>query len=91
MWSLCLSWAVLAMIVLMIVDLFRQHRDTLLFLRYVKRELRESAVRSAETPSLKTAIVLSLRGPDPCLTQTLYALLEQDYPDFHIQVVEIGF
>ena len=87
MLSSFLFWAVMSMIVLMIVDLFRQHRDTLMFLRYVKRDLRESAVRSSETPSLKTAIVLSLRGPDPCLTQTLHALLEQDYPDFHIQVV----
>ncbi len=87
MWGTCLSWAVAAMIVVMIVDLFRQHRDTLLFLRYFKRDLRESAVRSVVKRSPKAAIVLSLRGPDPCLTQTLEALLELDYPDFHIQVV----
>lgn len=87
MWGLCLSWTVVAMIVVMIIDLIRQHRDTVLFLRYVRRDLRESAVRSVGTRSPKAAIVLSLRGPDPCLTQTLEALLELDYPDFHIQVV----
>ena len=87
MWGICLSWAVVAMIVLMIVDLFRQHRDTVLFLQYIRRDLRESAVRSPLTRSPKAAVVLSLRGPDPCLTQTLEALLKLDYPDFHIQVV----
>ncbi len=87
MWGLFLSWTVVAMIGFMIVDLFRQQRDTVLFLRYVRRDLRESAARSAVTRSPKAAIVLSLRGPDPCLTQTLEALLKLDYPDFHIQVV----
>lgn len=86
MWGLCLTWAVVAMCGCMIVDLVRQHRDTLSFLRYVKRDLRESAVR-AVTRSPKAAVVLSLRGPDPCLTLTLEALLNLDYPDFHIQVV----
>ena len=77
MWGLCLTWAVVAMCGCMIVDLFRQHRDTLSFLRYVKRDLRESAVR-AVTRSPKAAVVLSLRGPDPCLTLTLEALLNLD-------------
>jgi cellulose synthase/poly-beta-1,6-N-acetylglucosamine synthase-like glycosyltransferase len=43
------------------------------------------AIDSSHLP--KAAIILSLRGSDPFLTQTLYALLKQDYPDYTIFLV----
>ncbi len=38
-------------------------------------------------PSLRTAIVLCLRGRDPFLEKCIVSLLEQDYPDYQLHVV----
>ncbi len=35
----------------------------------------------------KAAVVLSVRGPDPCLEENMAALLDQDYPAFRLFVV----
>lgn len=35
----------------------------------------------------RAAVVLSVRGPDPCLEANMAALLDQDYPDFRLFVV----
>jgi len=40
-----------------------------------------------DQPWPKAAIILSLRGPDPFLGTCLRNLIEQDYPDFFVQVV----
>ena len=59
---------------------------------WVIRQFRNCYARQApiwpnDKPWPKAAIVLSLRGGDPFLTSCLEHLLQQDYPDFVIQIV----
>src|ERR1051326_6904955 len=35
----------------------------------------------------KTAVILSLRGPDPFLPAAIDALMKQDYPDYDVYIV----
>jgi len=82
-----LQWTLVAMGFLIVLDILLQSKDVWGMLRYLRRENRKPADGGGETRSPKAAIILSLRGPDPRLTETLQALMGQDYPDFHIQVV----
>ena len=72
--------------VLAVYDVCRQSLDVFRLLRYLRRERRRRP-EAAGTSLPRAAIVLSLRGPDPRLRDTLHALLAQDYPDFAVRVI----
>ncbi|GAB5440296.1 MAG: glycosyltransferase family 2 protein [Fuerstiella sp.] len=73
-------------VLLLVFDVCQQTRDVVGLLRHMKRERRRPDLSEGlRLPS--TAVVLSLRGPDPRLSETLTALIKQDYPDFQIHVV----
>lgn len=43
--------------------------------------------RDPASPCPKTAVILCLRGADPFLTACLHSLLDQDYPNYDVQVI----
>ena len=67
------------------LDVARQYYEALGLFRYLRRE--SKSPRAADSTLPKAAVVLALRGPDPRLPETFHALLEQNYPDFVIQLV----
>ena len=80
-----IMWWIVGIIGLMIIyDHTQQTRDVYGMLRYLKREHSFPPV-PADAPH--AAVILSLRGPDPRLPETLVALSRQDYPSFRIHVV----
>lgn len=81
-----LFWLVVVIVGLVIYDIAQQSRDVWGLLRHLRRELARTG-NEAVTELPKAAIILSLRGPDPRLRETLKALTEQDYPDFQVHVV----
>ena len=72
-----LQWTLVAMGFLIVLDILLQSKDVWGMLRYLRRENRKPADGGGETRSPKAAIILSLRGPDPRLTETLQALMGQ--------------
>jgi len=48
---------------------------------------RDQPVEIAEGLLPKAGVVLSLRGADPGIRNCLRALIEQDYPQFHVEIV----
>lgn len=78
---------VLAVIGLLIIfDICQQSFDVFGLLRHMRRE-RNRVDLSDGLPLPKAAVILSLRGPDPRLRDTLEALIAQDYPDFSVNIV----
>jgi cellulose synthase/poly-beta-1,6-N-acetylglucosamine synthase-like glycosyltransferase len=55
-----------------------------LFYRFV---LHAPRIRAPRDYAPRAVVVLSLRGPDPFLRDTLLSLLQQDYPNYAIRVV----
>ena len=81
-----LQWLIPAIGVLIVFDICQQSLDVWGLLRHLRRERnRTDLSEGLELP--KAAIILSLRGPDPRLRETLRALTVQDYADFHVHVV----
>ena len=81
-------WWVLAVIGTIIVfDIWQQSRDVLGMLRCLQRGNQMPVENDVPAGLPQAAIILALRGPDPRLAETLQALMVQDYPNFHIQVV----
>lgn len=71
---------------LWVFDVCQQSRDVVGLLAHLRRERnRNDTSEGLRLPS--TAVILSLRGPDPRLSETLTALMQQDYPDFYVHVV----
>ena len=85
MLSEILYWVLWVLGVLAVADVGRQYKEAFGLLRYLSRERSEPTADRNKLP--KAAVILALRGPDPRLTDTLRALMAQDYPDFLIQVV----
>lgn len=81
-----LQVTVIVIAILMVIDLCRQARWVTGIARLLRKE-RGTDYQTSDDELPKAAIILSLRGPDPCLQQTLRALAAQDYRDFHIHVV----
>ena len=54
----------------------------------VMRAFRRKDCSDQSLPS--AAVVLALRGPDPHLSETLQALLQQDHPHFEVRIVADG-
>lgn len=81
-----LFWLVVLIVGLVIYDIAQQSRDVWGLLRHLGRELARTGNESV-TELPRAAIILSLRGPDPRLRETLKALTKQDYPDFQVHVV----
>jgi glycosyltransferase involved in cell wall biosynthesis len=75
------AWAALIVVSMLILA---EVCVTCAFLTKLLR-FRPVALNEASLPS--AAVVLSVRGPDPCLEGTLRNLLDQDYPCFTIHVV----
>jgi cellulose synthase/poly-beta-1,6-N-acetylglucosamine synthase-like glycosyltransferase len=79
--------ATLGVIALMLLyDFYQQTSLVTRFLYYLHRE-RNALPAAGQPPLPRAAVILSLRGPDPQLKDTLRALLMQDYPDFQVQIV----
>jgi GT2 family glycosyltransferase len=79
--------ATLAFIGLLLAyDVCQQSTMVWRLLRYLHQE-RAATQHCDEGPLPKSAVILSLRGPDPHLKDTLRALVAQDYPDFHVRIV----
>jgi cellulose synthase/poly-beta-1,6-N-acetylglucosamine synthase-like glycosyltransferase len=51
------------------------------------RIMRKPRATNPEAALPRAAVVLSVRGPDPCLEANMAALLDQDYPDFRLFIV----
>lgn len=51
------------------------------------RQLRRPRTSNRAASFPRAAVVLSIRGPDPCLEANMAAILDQDYPDFRLFVV----
>jgi len=58
--------------------------------RFIAEMLAFNRPDQADESLPKAAVVLALRGSDPFLTETLKALLRQDYPHFEIHIVLDG-
>jgi len=85
MFSDILYWVLWTLGVLAVADVGRQCNEARGLFRYLSRQRSEPATDRNNLP--KAAVILALRGPDPRLSETLQALMAQDYPDFLIQVV----
>lgn len=59
----------------------------IVFGEMLRRHLSAKPVSCPPSYSPKVAILLSLRGSDPFLADGIRALLDQDYPDFQINIV----
>jgi cellulose synthase/poly-beta-1,6-N-acetylglucosamine synthase-like glycosyltransferase len=59
----------------------------LMVCRFVRALFRGKRGSRPEPPGPKTAVVLCLRGADPCLPACIEGLLDQDYPDYHVHIV----
>ena len=78
---LWIAWLVFGLIVGIVV-----YQTVLVLLLTVKlARYRRVPVDSCSLPA--TAVILCVRGPDPCLRETIRALIYQDYPDFSIHIV----
>jgi hypothetical protein len=81
-------WCVLAVMGMLIMfDIWQQSRDVWDMLRCLRRGNQTPVESNAAVALPPAVIILALRGPDPRLAETLEALMVQDYPSFHIQVV----
>lgn len=76
------AWILLALIVVIVTI---QSTSVTLFVRLLMGYSRPSSASETDLPP--AAIVLSIRGTDPLLEDTLQALLRQDYPEFVISIV----
>lgn len=86
MTSEILQWLLPAVGALIVFDICQQSMDVWGLLRHLRRERRRTdGAEGLDLP--KAAVVLSLRGPDPRLRDTLRALTTQDYANFHVHVV----
>ena len=63
------------------------HAAFALYFRFAFARRQSSITESCETDDPKVSVILSLRGHDPFLEQTLECLLNQSYGDFEIIVV----
>ena len=72
--------------ILIAYDFLQQTALVSRFVRYLHRQRKTSGSRNADRLP-RSAVILSLRGPDPRLKDTLHALLQQDYPDFQVRIV----
>lgn len=76
-----LAWILLALVALIVAI---QSASVAMFVRLLFGFSRSKVSDDALPPA---AVVLSIRGPDPFLGETVRALLRQEYPDFWIAIV----